>query len=96
VVLLLAAKSFVDVLLYVGRQSCTDCSVGVLLPLTLAPTWMRVIVHLNPPYYVVEASRSLASGSTFNSTVGVAFLVMVPLTTVTLWLATRVQRRMVA
>jgi ABC-2 type transport system permease protein len=27
---------------------------GVLLPMTLAPLWMRVIAHVNPVYYVVE------------------------------------------
>lgn len=66
---------------------------GVLLPLTLAPQWMRVVAYLNPIYYVVEANRLLAAGSIVNSTVGVAFLVMILLAGVTIWWATRVHRR---
>jgi len=69
---------------------------GVLLPLTLAPTWMRVIAYFNPLYYVVEADRVLATGDIVNSTVGLAFLVMVLLTVMTLWWATRVYRKAVA
>jgi len=69
---------------------------GVLLPLTLAPTWMQVIAHFNPLYYVVEADRILANGDIVNGTVGLAFLVMVLLSIVTLWWATRVYRKAVA
>lgn len=69
---------------------------GVLLPLTLAPQWMRIIAHANPLYYVVNADRVLAQGNILNGTVGLAFLVMVPLTALTLWWATRVYRRAVA
>jgi len=69
---------------------------GVLLPLTLAPTWMLVIAHFNPLYYVVEANRLLAAGNIANATVGLAFLVMVALTAVTIWWATRVYRKAVA
>jgi ABC-2 type transport system permease protein len=69
---------------------------GVLLPLTLAPTWMRVIAHFNPMFYVVEADRLLGANNIANSTVGVAFLVMVPLTALVIWWATRVYRKAVA
>jgi ABC-2 type transport system permease protein len=69
---------------------------GVLLPLSLAPGWMLVIAHLNPLYYVVEANRLLAAGNIANSTVGLAFLVIVALTAVVLWWATRVYRKAVA
>jgi ABC-2 type transport system permease protein len=69
---------------------------GVLLPLTLAPTWMLVIAHFNPLYYVVEANRLLAAGNIANSTVGLAFLVMVALAVATLWWATRAYRKAVA
>jgi ABC-2 type transport system permease protein len=69
---------------------------GVLLPLTLAPGWIRVIAHFNPLYYVVEANRVLANGDIINGTVGLAFLVTVVLTGFTLWWATRVYRKAVA
>jgi ABC-2 type transport system permease protein len=69
---------------------------GVLLPLSMAPSWMRVVAHLNPLYYVVEANRVLAAGNITNSTVGLAFLVTVGLTIVTFWWATRIYRKAVA
>jgi ABC-2 type transport system permease protein len=69
---------------------------GVLLPLTLAPTWMRVVAHFNPLYYVVEADRLLAQGNIVNGTVGLAFLVMILLAGVTLWWSTRIYRKAVA
>jgi ABC-2 type transport system permease protein len=69
---------------------------GVLLPLTLAPAWMVVIAHFNPLYYVVEANRLLAAGDIVNSTVGLAFLVIIVLTIVTIWWAARVYRKAVA
>jgi ABC-2 type transport system permease protein len=69
---------------------------GVLLPLSMAPTWMRVIAHFNPLYYVVDANRVLAAGNIMNSTVGLAFLVMLGLAMVTLMWATRIYRKAVA
>ncbi len=69
---------------------------GVLLPLSLAPTWMQVIAHFNPLYYVVEADRVLANGDIINATVELAFLVTVVLAIGTLWWATRVYRKAVA
>jgi ABC-2 type transport system permease protein len=62
----------------------------------MAPSWMRVVAHFNPLYYVVEANRVLAAGKIWNSTVGLAFLVTVGLTIVTFWWATRVFRKAVA
>jgi len=69
---------------------------GVLLPLSMAPSWMRIVAHFNPLYYVVEANRVLAAGKIWNSTVGLAFLVTVGLAIVTFWWATRVFRKAVA
>jgi len=69
---------------------------GVLLPLTLAPGWMRALAHVNPLYYVVEANRVLAQGKIANGTVGLAFLVITALAGLTLWWAMRVYRKAVA
>lgn len=69
---------------------------GVLLPLSLAPTWMRAIAHVNPMYYVVEANRILATGQINDAKVGEAFLIMVPLTVIVMAWATRVYRRAVS
>ena len=69
---------------------------GVLLPLSLAPGWMRVIAHLNPLYYAVEASRDLSAGTVASGTVAQGFAVMVAVTVLALWWATRTYQRAVA
>jgi ABC-2 type transport system permease protein len=69
---------------------------GVLLPISLGPTWMRVIAHFNPLYYLVEASRVLAGGTVAAAAVGQAFAVLVPLCALVLAWATGVFRRAVA
>ncbi|MHB1864806.1 MAG: ABC transporter permease [Candidatus Saccharimonadales bacterium] len=69
---------------------------GVLLPITLAPEWMKVLAHFNPLYYAVEGARALSSGVFSSAAVWQAFAVMVPLTIFVLWWATRVYRKAVA
>jgi ABC-2 type transport system permease protein len=48
---------------------------GILLPLSLGPAWLRVLGHLNPMYYAVQAARDLAAGTISSGTVGTGFLV---------------------
>jgi len=69
---------------------------GVLLPLSFAPDWLRGLVHINPMYYTVEASRVLYRGDINNSETIVAFAIIIPLTAVALWWATRVYNKAVA
>lgn len=69
---------------------------GVLLPISFGPTWLQVLAHLNPAYYVVEASRVLASGTIGDMKVFLAFAVMLPLLAITLYWATNVYRKAVA
>jgi len=69
---------------------------GVLLPISLGPTWMRVLAHFNPLYYLVQASRVLAAGTLASAAVWQAFAVLVPLCVVMLTWATSVFRRAVA
>jgi ABC-2 type transport system permease protein len=69
---------------------------GVMLPLSLAPSWMRTLAHINPLYYVVEAGRDLANGHITTHNVASAFAVLVPLTVVVVWWATRVYQKAVA
>jgi ABC-2 type transport system permease protein len=69
---------------------------GVLLPISLGPLWMRVLAHFNPLYYLVQASRSLATGSFGNDAVWQAFAVLIPLAAVVVAWATRVFRKAVA
>lgn len=68
---------------------------GFLLPMSLAPTWLKIVAHFNPVYYVVEASRVLAAGEIYTWTVAKAFLVMIPLTILAMAWATRVFRKAV-
>ena len=68
---------------------------GTLLPMTLAPTWLNVIAHFNPVYYVVEASRALAVGHFSSSSILYAFLVLIPFALFTMSWATNVFRKSV-
>jgi ABC-2 type transport system permease protein len=69
---------------------------GVLLPISLGPAWMRVLAHVNPLYYLVEASRVLAGGTLSGTPVWQAFAVLVPLCALVLAWATRVLRTAVS
>ncbi|HVX30828.1 MAG TPA: ABC transporter permease [Nitrolancea sp.] len=69
---------------------------GVLLPLSLAPEWLRLLAHLNPLYYVVEASRDLAAGTITSRPVVEGFLLAIVLTILVFWWSARTYRRAVA
>ena len=69
---------------------------GVLLPISLGPTWLRVIAHFDPLYYVVEGARALAAGAFSSDHVWQAFAVIVPLLVLVLGWATNVFKKAVA
>jgi ABC-2 type transport system permease protein len=46
---------------------------GILLPMTYAPTWLRVLSLANPLTTVVEGSRELYAGHVWNSGIALAF-----------------------
>lgn len=69
---------------------------GAFLPLTLAPTWIRVIAHANPLYYIVVAGRDLSFGHIGTANVWLAFAVITPLTAIVMAWALRVYRKAVA
>jgi ABC-2 type transport system permease protein len=69
---------------------------GVLLPLSLGPKWLQAIAHINPLYYAVEASRVLGAGIIGSPEVFKAFVVIVPLTVMTLLWATRVYHKAIS
>ena len=62
---------------------------GILLPLSPGPGWLRVLGHLNPMYYAVEAARDLAAGIITTATVGTGFLVTGAAAGLALWWGTR-------
>lgn len=68
---------------------------GTLLPMSLAPAWLKVLAHFNPVYYVVQASRALALGQIGSIEVLYAFLVLIPFALLTLYWATNVFKKAV-
>ena len=66
---------------------------GILLPLSLGPGWLRVLGHLNPMYYAVEAARDLAAGTITTAAVGIGFLVTGTAAALALWWGTRSYRQ---
>lgn len=69
---------------------------GVLIPMSFGPTWLRVMAHFNPLYYLVQSSRVLAGGTLTGTAVWQAAAVLVPLCLLTLGWATSVVRRAVS
>jgi ABC-2 type transport system permease protein len=72
-----------------GAQLPLTLLAGILLPLSLGPAWLRVLGHLNPLYYAVQAARSLAAGSVATGTVGLGFLVTGVVAALATWWGTR-------
>jgi ABC-2 type transport system permease protein len=68
---------------------------GTLLPMSLAPQWLKTVAHFNPVFYVVEASRALAVGQIMCIEVLYAFLVLMTFAIVTMSWATRVFKKVV-
>jgi ABC-2 type transport system permease protein len=62
---------------------------GVLLPLSLAPAWLRFIAALNPLSHAVDASRALFNGELGDPAVARAVAILGSLAVVALILASR-------
>ncbi|SPF48710.1 ABC-2 type transporter [Candidatus Desulfosporosinus infrequens] len=58
---------------------------GVLLPLTLAPAWLKNISMFNPLKYVVDASRAIFNGDISNAVVWHAYVLLVGLVILSFW-----------
>jgi len=79
-----------------GTQLPLTLLAGILLPLSLGPAWLRVLGHLNPMYYAVQAARSLAAGSVANWTVAAGFAVTGAIAALALYWGTRAYQRAMA
>lgn len=66
---------------------------GVVLPLSLAPDWLRAVAQVNPFYHVVEAARALMAGDLTATSVPVAFAVTAVLTLLVIRWAVSAMRR---
>ena len=69
---------------------------GVLLPLSLAPTWLQRLADVNPLRHIVDATRSLFNGDVDAGAVGRGTLAALVLAVVTVAIAARRFRRSVA
>jgi ABC-2 type transport system permease protein len=79
-----------------GVQLPLTLLAGILLPLSLGPAWLRVLGHLNPMYYAVQAARALAAGSVASGAVGLGFLVTGAAAALALWWGTRAYQQAMA
>ncbi|MFI6793833.1 ABC transporter permease [Nonomuraea sp. NPDC050383] len=57
---------------------------GALLPMTLAPEWMRTVALFNPMYHPVVAGRALFAGHLTDPSVPLAFGIMLALSALTI------------
>jgi ABC-2 type transport system permease protein len=69
---------------------------GILLPLTLAPDWLRTVAAFNPLAYSVDAVRALFAGRLGDSEVLQGFAILIPLTVLALWWAARSYRKAIS
>ncbi len=69
---------------------------GVLLPLSLAPDWLRTIAHANPLSYAVDAARALFNNHLADASVSKGVLIMAILALIAVVIAARSFGRAVA
>ena len=62
---------------------------GVLLPMQLAPDWLRTLSTFNPLTHAVDASRALFNGSWGDPQIVVGVVVTSVMAVISLWLAAR-------
>ena len=69
---------------------------GIMLPISLAPSWLQIAAHFNPFYYAVEAARALFLGNFSDIIVLEGFCIMAIFVIIALWLANHSLREMAA
>jgi ABC-2 type transport system permease protein len=62
---------------------------GILLPMALAPDWLRFIASLNPLTHAVDASRALFNGDWGNPEVAIGVSITVIFAALAIWVASR-------
>jgi ABC-2 type transport system permease protein len=69
---------------------------GVMLPMSLAPDWLRTIADLNPLYHAVAAIRALFNASFGDPEIAIGVAMMAALAVVTVAYGARSFSRSVA
>jgi ABC-2 type transport system permease protein len=69
---------------------------GILLPLALAPGWLKFLSTLNPLTHAADAARALFNGDWANPEVAIGAAIMAALAMFAVWLASRAFGRAVA
>ncbi len=69
---------------------------GIMLPISLAPQWLKTAALFNPFYYAVEAARALFAGHYFDGVILEGFVIMILFVIIALWLAVRSLQKMAA
>jgi ABC-2 type transport system permease protein len=66
---------------------------GILLPMTLAPTWLRRLSDVNPLKHIVEGLRAMFRGDLWSTSALAGLALTVLLVVVGTWFGTRTFRR---
>ncbi len=69
---------------------------GIMLPISVAPQWIKTAALFNPFYYAVEGARCLFDGDYGNTMVLKGFGVVIALCVLMIWLALRALKKMAA
>jgi len=69
---------------------------GILLPMALAPDWLRFLSTINPLTHAVDAARALFNGDWANPEIAIGAVIMGALAVFAVWLASRAFNRAVA
>jgi ABC-2 type transport system permease protein len=62
---------------------------GILLPMALAPDWLRTLSSLNPLTHAVDAARAMFNGDWSNPEIGIGVGITTILAIVAVWIASR-------
>lgn len=69
---------------------------GIMLPLALAPLWLRNLAKINPFSYAVNASRALFAGNIYNGDVAKGFIIISLLAIIMFWWSVKSLKKMAA
>ena len=62
---------------------------GILLPMTLAPDWLRFVSNLNPLTHATDAARALFNSDWGNPEIQIGVLITAALAALAVWIASR-------